>query len=620
MSLILPDALKPGTNGTRELRFDVVRDGIDEQARTVEMAFSSETPVDRWWGIEVLDHRAKSIRTDRLQSAGPVLMDHDTRDQVGVIQSVQIGKDKVARAVVRFGKSARASEIFQDVVDGIRSNVSVGYVIHDVELESETDGVGTYRVTDWEPYELSLVSVPADIKVGVGRAADQNPATGAKPMNDVVKPDPVQPDNSAALAAARSAGLDGERKRVAEITAIVDQYGKYDLGKVASEAVRGGMSVDEFRAKALDVIASNPTRSDAKIGLDVKEVKRYSIVRALNALANPTDPRARAAAAFEMECSEAAATRAGKTAQGLMVPYDVLTRGLTVGTATAGGNLVETDILSGDFISILRNAMVITRMGARSLAGLQGNIAIPRQSGAGTAFWVAEGVAPATSQQAFDQVPLIPKTVGAFTDISRKLLIQSSIDVESLVQSDLATILGLEIQRVAINGGGVGEPVGILGNGSVAVTALGANGLAPAWGDIVALETAVAVGNADIGTLGYLANAKGRGKLKNTQKLNATNGIPVWADGNTPLNGYQAGVTNGVPSNLTKGTSAGICSAIIFGNFADLIIGMWGGLDLTVDPYSLSTTGAVRVVVLQDVDVAIRHPESFAVIKDALTT
>jgi hypothetical protein len=125
------------------------------------------------------------------------------------------------------------------------------------------------------------------------------------------------------------------------------------------------------------------------------------------------------------------------------------------------------------------------------------------------------------------------------------------------------------------------------------------------------------VANADVGTLAYLTNAKVRGKLKGTSKVSGQNGF-VWEAGNTPLNGYRCGVTNAVPSNLTKGTGTNL-SAILFGNFADLVIGMWGTLDLMVDPYTGSTAGTVRVVALQDVDVAVRHVESFATMVDAVT-
>jgi HK97 family phage major capsid protein len=251
------------------------------------------------------------------------------------------------------------------------------------------------------------------------------------------------------------------------------------------------------------------------------------------------------------------------------------------------------------------------------LTGLQGNVAIPRQTGAGTAYWVAESSAPTESQQAFDQVTMSPKTVGAFTDISRKLLAQSSLDVEALVQQDLATVLGLAIQQAAINGTGASnQPSGLLTLITPSVAG-GTDGLAPTWAHIVELESDVSVANADIGTLSYLTNAKVRGKLKGTSKVSGQNGF-VWEGGDTPLNGYRAAVTNGVPSNLTKGTGTNL-SAIIYGNFADLLIGMWGTLDLMVDPYSLSTSGTVRVVALQDVDVAVRHAESFATMVDAIT-
>lgn len=621
----LPVELKPGTKAARDIQIDTSR-GVDEAARTVELAFSSEEAYERWWGVEILDHKKSSVRLERLKKGGALLLDHDHRDHVGVIESVRIDADKVARAVVRFGKSARASEVFQDVLDGIRRNVSVGYRIHEAVLESEKEGVGTYRVTDWEPFEVSLVSVPADTSVGVGRSDDAAPpsppeikSTELKEPNmttPAVTPDPAA--EAQRSAAEQRTGAEAERKRVAEILAIGELHAAHGVDKLAREAVASGTSLDAFREIALKHVATKPVKS-ANIGMDAKEVKRYSLLRALNYLANPRDAKTREAAAFEIECSMAAAERSGKSAQGLMVPYDVLKRDLTVGTATAGGHTVATDLLSGDFIELLRNAIMLPGMGARVLTGLVGNIAIPRQTGAATHYWVAESGEPLESQQAFNQLTMSPKTVGAFTDISRKLLLQSSIDVESFVQGDLAKVLGLAIQAAAIQGGGVNEPTGILGTAGIGSVAGGANGAAPTWGNIIELETDVAVANADVGALAYLTNAKVRGKLKSTEKFSTTGNV-VWADGNTPLNGYKAAVTNAVPSNLTKGSSSGICSAIIFGNFADLVIGMWGGLDLTVDPYSNSTSGTVRIVALQDVDVAVRHAESFSAMLDALTT
>lgn len=614
-----------GTKATRALTLSADRAAaVDVEARTATLAFASEEPYERGWGVEVLDLRAKSLRLDRLRAGGPLLMDHESRDQVGVIESVQIGADKVARAVVRFGRSVRAQEVFQDVVDGIRRNVSVGYLIHEAQLESERDGVGTYRVTDWEPYEVSLVSVPADATVGVGRSATadeaQAPANLPAPQAQTTATEAITMSDQATIdaAAAEQRGTAAERNRVDSIIAIGEEFRSQGLDKLAQEHVRKGTPLDAFRTLAMAQLAA-ASKPSTDIGMTRKEMERYSFVRVLHALANPTDRRAQEAAGFELEASRAAADKAGRASRGAMVPTDVLKRDLVVGTTTAGGHTVSTDLMAQDFITMLRNRMVIMGMGTRMLTGLSGNIAIPRHTGAATAYWVAESGAPTESQQAFDQVTMQPRTVGAYTDISRKLLLQSSLDVESFVREDLAKVLAQELQRTAINGSGTApEPRGILNVAGIGSVAGGTNGAAPSWANIIALETEVAQDNADIGTLAYLTNAKVRGKLKGTEKASTT-GMYVWADGNTPLNGYRTEVTNVVPSNLTKGAASGVCSAIIFGNFADLIIGMWGGLDLMVDPYTSSTSGTVRVVALQDADVAVRHAESFAAMVDALT-
>lgn len=632
----IPDALaRHLQQGKAERALLVERAAINEEARTASLAFASETPYERWWGIEILDTTATSMRQGRLRSGANLLCDHDTRDVVGVVESVEIGADRVARAVVRFGKSARAEEVWQDVRDGIRRNVSVGYLIHKAQLVETRDGVETYRVTDWEPFEVSLVSVPADATVGVGRslepagagAKQQQPQAAKETPAETPTPEPTKEVKAMseiiAAAALGAAALSAQpaqpaqRNHAAEIAAIAATIpGGAEL---MMKSLQAGHTVEQFQQEAIKAMSNKPLPT-ADIGMDKREVQSYSLMRVLNALANPTDASAQRAASFERECSDAAAQKLGKQARGFLVPFEVQKRDLVAGTPTAGGNVVATDLLAGSFIDLLRNAMVINTLGTRMMTGLVGNIAIPKLTGAATAYWVAENGAPTESQQTIGQVTMTPKTVGAFTDISRRLLLQSSLSVEQMVQQDLATVLGLAIQQAAINGSGASnQPTGILTVAGIGDVAGGTNGLAPTWAHMVALETAIASANADVGTLAYLTNAKVRGKLKGTEKFSAGTGAPVWADGNTPLNGYRAAVTNAVPSNLTKGTSSGVCSAVIFGNFADLMIGMWGGLDLTVDPYSGSTAGTVRVVALQDVDVAVRNAESFAAMKDALT-
>lgn len=618
--------------------FELRRDAVDVEARTAELAFSSEAPVERWFGAEILDHKRGSVRMDRLRDGAPLLVGHDTADQVGVVDAARLDADKVGRATVRFSRSVRGQEIFQDVQDGIRRLVSVGYRVHSMKLEKSGDSGDVYRVTDWEPFEISIVPVPADASVGVGRSF---PPTGEEPtMTETVAPETRAPAPAAAAPVApitvTERGPDplaAERDRVRQVVAIGKQWGMADD---AERAIEAGTSADAFRdhvlAKLHERGALRPAESP-DIGMSRREVAQYSFTRALLAASDPIN--AHTLAPFELEASRAAQDKRGdsrdKAREGaLTVPVDVLRqslaeqRDLVVGTPTAGGHLVATNLLSASFIDLLRNALVLPGMGATLLTDLNGNIAIPRQTGGATAYWVTEGNAPTESQQAVDQVAMTPKTVGAYTDYSRRLLLQSSTDVEAFVRNDIATTVALAIQQGAINGSGVsGQPTGILTTAGIGSVAGGTNGAAPTYAHMVALESALANVNAAVGNMAYLTNSKVRGKLRTTEEFPTTNGRPVWTsaggmDGS--VLGYRAVVTNSVPSNLTKGTASGVCSAIIIGNWSDLMIGLWGGLDLMVDPYALATSGGRRIIALQDLDIAVRHPESFAAMLDALTT
>ncbi len=432
-----------------------------------------------------------------------------------------------------------------------------------------------------------------------------------------------QHDRAAKVQMARAL-LDTAEKETRNLTA--DEEKRY--ADLLSEADAIQAKIDRERdLQAREAQMQQPDRrgvrpgpaADPNIGMSQQDIRQYSLIKAINAMTTGDWRNAR----LEMEASEAVAKRTGLSPQGLFVPYDWMAgeqRDLTKGTTTAGGHTVATNLLAQNFIDLLRNRMVLQQAGITVLSGLVGDIAIPRQTGGATAYWVAESGAPTESQQAFDQVPMNPKTVGAFTDASRKLLKQSSLDIEAFMRMDLATILGLEIDRVGLHGSGSSnQPTGVAATSGIGSVAGGTNGLAPTRTHLVGLETEVAQDNADVGNLAYITNTKVRGKLKLTEVSSGT-GIWTWQDGPTPLNGYRSLVSNQVSSTLTKGSSSGVCSAIFFGNWRDLLMGMWGGLDLMVDPYTASTTGTVRVIVLQDVDIAVRHPESFSAMLDALTT
>ena len=306
----------------------------------------------------------------------------------------------------------------------------------------------------------------------------------------------------------------------------------------------------------------------------------------------------------------------GRAAAGFFVPTDLVARVYSKGNAANGGNVIENDFREDLFIELLRNRLAVAQLGATVLDGLVGDITIPKHLAGNTVQWVDENGSAAESNATFGQMSLKPKTVTANTELSRKFILQSSLSAEQFARSELLKAMMLGIDLAAINGKGTGnEPTGILNTAGIGAVEIGANGGAPEWKHIVALESAIAAANADIGDLAYITNARVRGLLKTKLKADGVSGY-IWQDGATPLNGYRCAVSNQIPSNLTKGTAANKCSPLIFGNWADLMIAHWGVLDVIVDPYTKSTTGAVRITTLQDVDIAVRHVESFAAIKD----
>lgn len=598
---------------------------------------------------------------------------------IGAVQKAWLEGDRLMCDITLSSREALA-DLRQDITDGLVRNVSIGYIINErVLVKANADGQpDEYRVTSWTPFEISPVDVPADASVGLGRAADapsEPPSPTRQPGYRVIDLPPAEgtrtttetrtmpaentpnaPAASNTPAAAprievRSNGADPlveERTRSREISAIGRRFG---LQTEADKAIDEGTSLDAFRALALNKQVDNGKMRKAEspeIGMSKREIENYSFCRALLAAADPM--QAAKLAPAEMEASRAAQEKRGdsrdKTREAaITIPVDVLQRGihlndgmatsaarqlmgqqqrrdLTTGTPTGGGNLVATELLGSSFIDLLRNAMVLDRLGITWLRDLNGNVAIPSQTGAANAYWVAESGAPTESIQAIGQVVLTPKTVGAFTDYSRRLLLQSSIDVEAFVRADLAAIIGQAIQLAAFNGAGGTEPLGLLNTSGIGSVAGGVNGAAPTYDQMVDLETAIGNANADIGNLAYLTNSRVRGKLRKTQEFASTNGKPVWARGLErgigEVLGYDAWVSNSLPSNLVKGTSSN-CSPIVFGNWADMLIGMWGGLDVMLDPYAGATSGTKRVIALQDVDVQLRQVASFAAMRDALT-
>ena len=567
---------------------------IDEENRRVRIGVSSTEPVERSFGMEVLGHDAGDINMEFIASGrAPLLLDHDMTKQIGVIEEFKL--DETAQrtiAVVRFGKSALAREVFEDVKDGIRMNISVGYRIDKLTRMNDKDE--NYYKAKWTAFEVSSVSVPADqsVKVGVGRSKEKN-ITHKIEVKTMEKQD-INLDE------VRTQTIDeakAEFKRNSK--EIIDLAARHNKRDLADKAIGEGVSIEEFRGQLLNEISNNtPLATPSDIGMSKEEVKRFSLIKAIRALANPSDRRAQQDAEFEFECSAAAAREQGKDAQGIMLPADVLRNWNRDMNTSDDSGLVAEDYRGGDFIDVLRNSSSVMQAGATMLRGLQGNVVIPKKTAGAAGGWIAtEGAAAAESEMTTGSITLSPKVIGAFTDATRLLLSQSSLDVENLIRNDLTQALATAIDLGALAGtGSSGQPTGISGTSGINTTTFAA--ATPTWAEIVAMESAVANDNALNGSLGYICRPADFGTLKTVEKASGTAQFVVNPDNS--MNGY-----NVVRSNqVTSGD-------FYFGNFADLLIGMYGGLDITVDPYALSTSGGVRIVALQTVDVAVRHAVSF---------
>ena len=570
---------------------------LDEEKRMVRVGVSSEEPVERSFGMEVLGHSADDINMEFISSGrAPLLLDHDMEKQIGVIEEFKLDETaKRTTAVVRFGKSALAREVFEDVKDGIRMNISVGYRVDKLTRMNDKDEV--YYKAAWSPLEISSVSIPADQSrlVGVGRSKDKQnkQTTKVKIMENEKQEINLDEVRSQTVAEAKA-----EFKRNSkEILDLAVKHNKRDL---ADKAIADGISVEEFRGVLLENISNNtPLETPSEIGMTKEEVRDFSLIKAIRAMANPSDRRAQEDAAFEFECSAEAARQYGKDAQGIMLPAEVLRNWSKRDLNTSDDStLVAEDYRGGDFIDVLRNESSVMQAGATMLRGLQGNVVIPKKTAAASAGWIAtEGGDSSESEFTSGSVTMSPKVIGAHTDVTRLLLQQSSLDVENLIRDDLTKSIATAIDLGALAGSGSsGQPTGIANTSGINTTTFAAAN--PTFAEIVAMESAVANDNALTGSLAYICRPADYGTLKTTEKASGTAQFIVEPDGN--MNGY-----NVVKSNqVTSGD-------FYFGNFADLLIGMYGGLDINVDTYSLSKSGGVRIIALQTIDTAVRHAVSF---------
>jgi HK97 family phage major capsid protein len=626
----------------------------DRTDETLTFSFSSEAPVERFFGREILVHEKGAMDLSRLNDGAPWLWNHERGVVLGVVEKAWLGDDRRLYSTVRWSPNTteRGTEEYRrrnDIEAGITKNVSFAYSIDDID---ERDG--DFYVTKWKALEVSSVSVPADQSVGLGRAMDEPAPVAPEPEP---APEPVADDESQALrilkteqaaeraetpdetpmttevnvAEVQSEARRAERDRVATIRGMCDQF---QLSDLAETLINDDSSIDAAREVVMNQLGMRKVQFEGKVhdagaaelGLSKREVKRFSMCRLLTHMMDPSSFKYASEAGFELEVTRAAADLQARTlnksARGHLIPWEVLssanraaeTPGQSAGIFADGGALVGSNRLDAQFIDLIRNRSAFLNSGLTMLTGLEGNVEISKKLGSSQFYFVGENVDVTNSKLTFGLVNMVPRTIGVRVPISRRAMIQASPDIENLVRLDMAESVALGMDStIGYGTGSNGQPLGIInttGIGSVTLDG-GADKAFPAnvgsgthdcgvWGNYVDLETALAANNLDAGAMRYIMNSTVKGALKQTLRASAAGSDYIMTDAGE-VNGYPVVVSNQMQQN-----------DVLFGNFADCVVGMWSGLDLLIDPLTQSASGQVILTVHQDFDVAVRRPQSFA--------
>lgn len=640
--------------------------GVNLDARTIELTFSSETRVPRFYGTEILSHARGAANMDRMNNGAPMLFNHNMDDVVGVVESANIGADKRGHAKVRFAKTARGDEILGMVDDGILKNVSILYSVDDID-----DSIpGDYLVTRWQPMELSIVTVPADASVGIGRATDRfaehdvrlvsetksaeavalakrtlEQETAAKAAADeaarVAAEAKAKTDADAAAATAAATQIDSpqvteqismtpEQIEAARLAALATGTDSAALERVRIKAICAmalrhkidpaqtdawidqGMNSDAVGQEILKVLAERSerevkTKSLAELGLTQDETKRYSMFRAINAVLTNDWKHA----GLELEAHKEIHKRTNDqnlSGKAFYVPYEVQTRQMQrveqrapldlAAGGSNGGYLVDT--VNQGFIELMRNSSVLLKAGCTRLSGLVGNVTIPRQIGAATAFWLADDATSITeTEQTFGQLSMSPHNVGAYTTISRQLMIQSSPSAEGIVMADLAKVTALAIDKAGINGSGsAGQPLGIINATSVGSV----SGTTANYPTLVLFQSSLAGANLLAPGCTYVGPPATAGLLMGRNRF-ANTDTPLWV-GNMltgQVAGFGAFSSNQMPT-----------ASLLFGDFSQVIMAEWGVLAIEVNPYAIFQAGIIGVRALTTIDIGVRYGAAFA--------
>lgn len=567
----------------RSMEFD--RSSVNEENRTVELAFSSEQPVKRSFGVEVLSHRAEDVNLDFIQGGtAPLLFEHDAERQIGVVENATISADGVGRAVVRFGKSPFANEIFEDVKDNIRRNVSVGYVITNKTVEKR--GADNLVRVAWMPKEISIVSVPADMTVGVGRSEEMAVEVESVETEKEQTRNIEMENQNVDIEVVRAEVQKSERTRVSEISALATRHGVQEM---ANQFIADGRGVDEFRAAVLDEMSRKQVKvsGSAEIGLSEKEVGEFSLARAVNALVTGDFDEA----GFELEVSRAVAKKQGKiqTRSSIFLPAEYGTRAAGANAVLASANPALIDNRKIGFMDVLFNKTIAAQLGVQYIGGLSGTVDFPKFTNAAIARFVGEGADGTIDQVDSGKVSLAPRTLVALTELTRSM-VANSVGIEARLRAQMEKAVAQALDKDVF-----AQVVADAGITWLTNPALGAYDYA----ELRAVVNALRVANSLNDNCRWAMDSAVANKFETTVKDTNTVGIYLRDDETGRMAGFGSEVSENVGNNL------------IFGDWSEVTVGTWGTLELSVDTSQQFASGGFLLRAITDVDAVVTRPEAF---------
>ena len=620
----------------------VIERNEDGETTAIRAIWATDDPVmmydmERWAFVP------QSLRMDGLESVEQVpMLDSHRRetnaDVLGSGRNIHIEESRMTGDLVFDLEDERAVSVERKIRAGHITDVSIGYEVvkqeHVAPRQTATIAGRSYTagehglnvVTAWRAKEISPTPIGADaaakIRESAARSAGfssveeaerkareqnknetimSNTTSAEAPQAGEQQAAPVS-SASETRSAPITAAPANDHDRIREIQALGARFHLPEEEIAIAEL--DGVSIDDFRkqisAQMKERKAAEQIDTSTEIGLSRKEAASFSVRKAILDLRS-----GRGLSGFEGEVSNATADSLDldRGSFSCHIPMDVLSykRDLEAGVAAEGGNTVQTD-LSSSMIDLLRNRMTVVEAGATLLSGLRGLVAVPKQDGSSSASWVDEEGSVSETAQSFAQVTLSPQRLSARTVYSDLLLKQSSLAIENIVRDDLMRVIAIELDRTALHGSGVApEPTGLENTASISTVTFGA---AASWAKVLEFEQDIAVGNADFGTMSWITTPEVRGAWKAAEKATNTAQF-IWGADNT-VNGYRTFVTNQVAGDK-----------VVFGNFSQLLIGSWGSMTVTVDPYSKAQTGQFVTTVSTFSDVAVRHPEAFSFSTDS---